>query len=80
MFQLFSLRTLLFASLAIGVVLSESTRLGNDGCIICTQQVPQCHCTSVYEKCIIIPQDCFECAHAVCLPPRDSADDTKSDK
>ncbi|KAJ7763176.1 hypothetical protein DFH07DRAFT_813004 [Mycena maculata] len=78
MFKLFSLPTLLLASLAISVVVSEST-LGGDGCIICTQQIPVCNC-SVYETCIIIPQTCFECAHAVCLPARKSAEDAKSNK
>ncbi|KAJ7885461.1 hypothetical protein B0H13DRAFT_2343234 [Mycena leptocephala] len=69
MFKLFSLPTLLLASFAIGVVVSTPLVARDDGCIICTQQIPECHC-SEYERCIIIPQTCFECAHAVCLPPR----------
>ncbi|KAJ7253932.1 hypothetical protein C8J57DRAFT_1347926 [Mycena rebaudengoi] len=71
MFKLFSLPTLLLASLAVGVVVSTPLAARDDGCVICTQQIPQCHC-SEFESCIIIPQTCFECAHAVCLPPRKS--------
>ncbi|KAJ7901259.1 hypothetical protein B0H13DRAFT_1883133 [Mycena leptocephala] len=59
MFKLFSLPTLLLASLAIGVVVSEST-LGEDGCRVCTQEIPQCNC-SVYETCIIIPHGALGC-------------------
>ncbi|KAF8207951.1 hypothetical protein K438DRAFT_1962220 [Mycena galopus ATCC 62051] len=71
MFKLFSLPALLLASLAIGVVASTplTARDDDDGCVICTQQIPQCNC-SASETCIIIPQTCFECAHAVCIPPR----------
>ncbi|KAJ7253945.1 hypothetical protein C8J57DRAFT_1519104 [Mycena rebaudengoi] len=57
MFKLFSLPTLLLASLAIGVVVSTPLVARDDGEI---------------ESCIIIPHTCFECAHAVCLPPRKS--------
>ncbi|KAJ7806926.1 hypothetical protein B0H14DRAFT_3483705 [Mycena olivaceomarginata] len=78
MFKLFSLPTLLLASLAIGVF--ASTPLGDNGCIICTQEIPECHC-SVYESCIIIlSATCFECAHAVCLPPRKDTTDAEGSK
>ncbi|KAJ7859989.1 hypothetical protein B0H14DRAFT_2576908 [Mycena olivaceomarginata] len=55
-FKLFSLPTLLLPSLgAIGVVVSTSLAARDDGCIICTQQIPQCNCKA-NKTCIIIPQ------------------------
>ncbi|KAF8145085.1 hypothetical protein K438DRAFT_1992133 [Mycena galopus ATCC 62051] len=77
MFKLFSLPTLLLASLAIGVY--ASTPLGDDGCIICTQEIPSCNC-GISDTCIIIPQTCFECAHAICLPPRKDTTDAENTK
>ncbi|KAJ7236374.1 hypothetical protein C8J57DRAFT_1247867 [Mycena rebaudengoi] len=45
MLKLFSLPTLLLASLAIGVVVSTPLEARNDGCRICTQQIPPCNCS-----------------------------------
>ncbi|KAJ7768026.1 hypothetical protein B0H14DRAFT_3509721 [Mycena olivaceomarginata] len=78
MFKLFSLPTLLLASLAIGVF--ASTPLGDNGCIICTQEIPECHC-SVYESCIIIPQcDLLRVRARSLSPPRKDTTDAEGSK
>ncbi|KAJ7462575.1 hypothetical protein FB451DRAFT_1267022 [Mycena latifolia] len=74
MFKLFSLPALLLASLAIGVVLSTplDAPAPDAECVLCTQVVPECNCAETQE-CIIIPQTCQECSHAICVTPGTSS-------
>ncbi|KAJ6505020.1 hypothetical protein C8R45DRAFT_543864 [Mycena sanguinolenta] len=70
MLKIFSLPSLLLASLAIGVVISTplDAAARDDQCVPCTKIFPVCDCAE-YQECIIVPETCTECAHAICVPP-----------
>ncbi|KAF7377342.1 hypothetical protein MSAN_00155200 [Mycena sanguinolenta] len=70
MFKLFSLPSLLVASLAIGVVLSTplDAAARDDQCVPCPKIFPVCDCAGGQE-CIIVAETCTECAHAICVTP-----------
>ncbi|KAJ6549927.1 hypothetical protein B0H19DRAFT_1160010 [Mycena capillaripes] len=80
MFKLFSLPSLLLASLAIGLVLStplDAPAPDAAACVLCIQVVPQCKCAET-QKCIIIPQTCQTCSHAICVTPETVTPGTSS--
>ncbi|KAJ7917394.1 hypothetical protein B0H13DRAFT_2322488 [Mycena leptocephala] len=76
MFKLFSLPSLILASLAIGVVVSTllDAAVRDDQCVVCPKIFPQCDCAEGQE-CIIIGETCKECAHAICVPPTPATQD-----